>query len=194
MERDDPQQRLRKVKEDVIKMRHSFALLLAFLLLFGSYGSAWWDNSWSERRPIILPPSDITKHTTLEVDWNAAFPLTEAQASLADLRIVDENTLTDLNRTCSGSYTGDGNCFFRMPRDWNAGYEGSDSQFYIYYGNGGASEKSDLELLAAPDFNAYGWEPDENFESFFGTPNVPINEARYMYCLLYTSPSPRDRS
>ncbi len=164
-------------------MKASFSLLLVLLLLFGSYGYAddWWNLDWRSRRPIALPEQNFTKYTTIEVDWNASFSLTGAQASLADVRIIDQNTLIDLNRTCKGSATGDGNCFFRMPRDWNSGFVNRNTQFYVYYANGGASEKTPLQISASSDSNVFGWEHDENMDFSFVSDSTNPTTNEYLF-------------
>lgn len=110
-------------------------LIIGLILLTATAQAAWWNTDWEGKTAIRLPNQDLNTGTTIQIR-NIDMTTLTAMADLNDVRIVDENTNTQLDRICDGTSTSiDANCYFRMPNSLTAGDAARNTTYYLYYNN-----------------------------------------------------------
>lgn len=102
---------------------------------------------------MLLPNIDFNKGTTVRIEFDAS--VLSVISDLNDVRVVDENNLTEIDRICDGTSTSiDANCFFRMPFSMEGANPGRNSTYFVYYLNPAAGNPPDKNAARTTVFGS----------------------------------------
>lgn len=120
---------------------------------------AWWNNNWTRKKQL-----EICANTDLnagQLVWlkGIDFSTLLVESDLHDIRVIDENTNTELARLVEGTSTStDGNLFFALDRNiLSVAGINCDKNYYMYYSNPSATfpdnTASSIETFERYDLN-----------------------------------------
>lgn len=131
--------------------------------IYSSWLDPWWNASWKRKYPItICPNTDLNKGQLIWLK-DVNFVDMQAKTNLEDVRVIDENTNTELNRKTGGTNaTTDGNIFYAIDNPLPKGSCNSDT-YFVYSENAAAT---------MPENTASNL---ENFENYATGTSTPFN-------------------
>lgn len=131
----------------------------------GTAGSAWYNPSWQYRLPVTIPSgtvgSDLTDFPVyVDLSQLGSTFFNDVKADGGDIRITQSDAVTEVpfelvNIDTSGDT---GELFFKGTIS-----AGSDTEFYIYFGNTGASLYADTDPYGAQNVWTNGYEAVYHF-------------------------------